>query len=136
MRGTGKLAGLPELTKHMERSLLVGLIIEHTPESGEWMDAVVWWGFIRRDLDLLVEATQESYWHYGQNDGVAVTEEIRRLEGAGYLETQNAAKDAEKPVLLRRTDRAKTWLAHLSPKTRARLDFFGALDLLDKLAGL
>jgi len=35
MKGIGKLAALPEITKSMERSILAGIMVEHTPESGE-----------------------------------------------------------------------------------------------------
>jgi hypothetical protein len=141
MRGKGKLAGLPELTKIMERSLMVGIIVEHTPESCEWMDATVWAGFVLRSLELL-SSTEDSYWHYSENDGHEIIREVRRLEGAGYIETKTE-EGSEKRVFgernlayIRRLPLANYWLNRLKPQTREWLDFFGGLDLLDKLAGL
>jgi len=59
---------------------------------------------------------------------------FRSLIGAGYIEINPGG--ARVPTYIRRCDRARGWMNRLHVRTRAWLDFFGALDPLDKLAGL
>lgn len=128
MTGRGRLAGLPALTPHQEKSLFRAVFLMRLPEEGS-IDADAWIDLVVRDLDRVRDNSTGSYWSYHLCDGDDHLGEIDLLQSRDYCERSGITfwrnKGKVAGYFKRLNEPLRLWLARLE-----------TLTPLDTLAGL